>query len=604
MNSKPRTALGLSLIGAILLQLYPMPSWPAWVNALLPLVVAGPIPLAMSFGFRRITSSSLEVKNRAAELYSFDSSIGNLEYDLEAIHRALARESITTIYVIDELDKIASVEQVVAVLKFFKNFFTLSAATFVFVGGDKLYRRFSQGNQDPQEGHRPVHYTYFTSKYFVSRPHWDELNAFLDDVFEMPPTSEAAEFDLFKRALVFEAKGDFFDLLQAVRDRISHFEGDIPIVEFTTLGDADRAKAKLQKALSIIFTDGYMIQTVSRWEENELMLRDLYDHVHAIAKNTNTETTHIDPNTDTPIAAAIRDLHRFLYRLGVFKRDAQRQVNLNGIQVSICSYRYLGQFDSSVPDRLSFPTEIERRFIGAFEDYWRRLLQLHNLYRKFTEQHPLVLEEAQRDPAFEQAVRAWGSNVLSTFFNNLSVYRDLNTTYEAATYTRDEIEKRTQQILEFHEVSGPKGVARAIAHIIQSSLPTLKLQVQSLASNPKLFAGTLAADREQFVNREHYVVATPDLTKQVLIGPRLSGASSDGTKPTDGRVICDVVMADYDPPSSIGLARRAVFEDGLSGSRTSVSAEEMRSWLLSPPNPLIPAIAPSQLGADRNSSPS
>ncbi len=175
-----------------------------WLAKLIPVLVAFFGPLTLFYKTQKNKSEDKSLTKSADEVYRSDNCIGNLEFELEKIHKDLYYKcNKKIIYIIDELDKLNPQNQVDEILNYFKNFFTLSNAIFVFIGGQELYDRYLQ-NSD-----RSINYTYFTSKYFVSRPSWAELDSYLDNIIQFSDIEEE-RLNILKRALCFEARNDFF----------------------------------------------------------------------------------------------------------------------------------------------------------------------------------------------------------------------------------------------------------------------------------------------------------------------------------------------------------------------------------------------------------
>jgi len=152
------------------------------VNQFLPIVVASIVPFIINISYQIISKETRinRINQNVKAKYLFDDSIGNLEFDLEQIHREIKSDEKKLIYIIDELDKFEKQDQVAQVIKFFKNFFTLSDAIFVFIGDEKLYHL----GKDGAESSRAKEYTYFTSRYFLSRPQWNDIYHYFDEIIE------------------------------------------------------------------------------------------------------------------------------------------------------------------------------------------------------------------------------------------------------------------------------------------------------------------------------------------------------------------------------------------------------------------------------------
>lgn len=237
------------------------------MQSLLEFLLVCPIPLAVRYTIKgtKLWKTRDAAKAEAKEFYSFDHGIGNLEFDLQKVHRELANDGRMVIYLVDELDKLDS-KKVAEVLKFFKNFFTLSSATFIFVGGEEHFKQLTQPPSSHPGLYRAKEYTYFTSRYFISRPLWSDLDKFLDEIVENVKdlsTDDRELYDRLKRCMVFDSQGDFFDLLQAIKSRITTFEELSPIIDIKDLHESEMLRAKLQKVLSVVFADKYVTHALA-----------------------------------------------------------------------------------------------------------------------------------------------------------------------------------------------------------------------------------------------------------------------------------------------------------------------------------------------------
>ena len=133
-----------------------------------------------------LSAATTKKVNRLSEtLYTFDNSIGNLEFDLEDIHNKLyncskkyLNNTQKVIYVIDEMDKLEKTHPR-SILKYLKNLFTLANAIFIFIGNELMYEIGQTLEKDeekqPQQTYRDKAYTYFTGRYLLGRPLWQDL---------------------------------------------------------------------------------------------------------------------------------------------------------------------------------------------------------------------------------------------------------------------------------------------------------------------------------------------------------------------------------------------------------------------------------------------
>jgi hypothetical protein len=486
------------------------------LNDLIAVVVAGPLPLAVSglLEYRRTESMKEIDRRRAQSLYLFDASIGNLEFDLEQIHRLLTEAGFTTLYVIDELDKLEA-DRVVEVLRFFKTLFTLSSAVFVFIGGEELAARF---RDDGEAGmtYRPMHYTYFTSTYFLPRPRADDLYAFLEEITTGVEGDSDGDplWPHLKRTVVFDAKGDFFDLIQCVRDRIADFEPDgEPVMILDELSAEEKTRARMQWLIEILFSQKYETFVPSRWRENEEVLRALYEVASSIAKSP-PGYAFTDPADNSLPAAAVRDFGTLLNRIGAITVTETGTAEIEGESRHINTYSYAGIVESSPPEQLSFLSEVENQFIDAMEalaDDLRRFLNLQRALRGDRPRRLLSVEDAWADG---EGLGNWGVSVLGAVTDAMRIYSGLTRSRPPEVFARDTVEQVTQQVQGARDLI-PANDVTLISGMVRE---TLGWVVGQAASDGALFSEEeLAELRGALMQPDTSVVFQPDYSRQLAV---------------------------------------------------------------------------------------
>jgi Cdc6-like AAA superfamily ATPase len=506
------------------------------LNSLFVLLFALPIPYIFNILYkkveRKVTKSSTEV--RADEIYAFDNSIGNLEFDLEEIHALLRKKGIKLIYIIDELDKL-DVEQVLGILKFFKHLFTLSEAIFIFIGGEEIFNKF---RGVPVKGiYRSKEYTHFNSIYFLTRPMWNDLNKYFDEIMESKNCDDRT-FEIIKHDFAFEAENDFFELKRVIRGKITEFDQNgNPVVKINEPEWDGYIKAfRLHKALSVLFEDKYMSDSFLKWDENERILRRLFTHCKNIY-NAYSGSEIQDVAEDVIEVSAIRDLNGLLYRLGTFNILNETQQTIRGLNVPIRTYQYLGSLPTDPPSRLDEPSEIEKRFITEFERYCNFIISLNNVFRTQQNVEDINLEEFLKNPTpYVQQINDWEFDAISLFNTQHPVYNNLITQKPPYPYRRENIEQRTNQI-STHINTLQSRLPIMLSKMLVILHQHLNLQFQNLQQNGNLFSGSAQQIRTQFQQINPVVVFKLDLSKQILlinnqIDPikQLSRAISDNSK--------------------------------------------------------------------------
>lgn len=504
----------VSWLFAVISQVFPLRLFekfpPEWLNKIIPLLLAFPIPFVINIVYKKkkVYRAKEELKGTAEELYEFDNSIGNLEFDLEEIHKEFYNTGIKLVYVIDELDKLDP-QQVIEVLKFFKNLFTLSKAIFVFIGGETIFSTIVN-RETKQNEYRPKEYTYFTSKYFLARPLWEDLSSFIDEIIEEKKI-DSDNHEKLKHALTFDARNDFFDLIAMIKDRIIEFDRNgCAIIKMDKLSEDDILKFRFHKSITTVFEDKYLLRVPSRWYENETILRNLFLHADIIISNF-AGYQFLDDNQDSPLASAIRDFNSLLFRFGALNIVSETQQNIRGLAVPIRTYQYLGIMPCDPPSKLNELSEIEKRFKNEFERYCSYIIALNNIVAIKKGQSELKNDDFSKNPTtYVQKINGWGFDATSQFNRCYPVYKNLT------SYKREDIEEYTKQISN-HTNNMLGNIFVILANIIRESYTSLNLQVQQLRQNGNLFSGSAAQIRNSLPDYAHYVIFKPDYSRQILL---------------------------------------------------------------------------------------
>jgi hypothetical protein len=489
------------------------------IQKVISLILTVPFPLGISIfrNSKKIKGFVSQNTSTAEQLYTLDNNVGNLAFDLEEIHIMLAKEKRKVIYVIDELDKLGVSSQssnntlYLTIFKHFKNLFTLSSAIFIFITGEDVYQHFK--NSDKKIFYRSQEYTYFSNKYFLSRPTEQDTLDFIDSIIENISDLNTGEtrkkFENFKRYLSFTAQSDFFDLLQAIRNRISRFEGLKPIISIKELTSEEQLKAGLQKALSVVYCDKYFSKSPSEWENNELLIRELYEHVIFLA-GLKLNATFQDENTNSNPDRAKRDLNYFCYRHELLDLTSETNMDINGEKFVVRAYKFSGEFGLTIPDMLNFQSEIERNFVQKMEELNQKLDELKSLYMKF---NPNYEDNGIED--FVRVLESWGVN-LRTWATLNQKYKKLLENNPPYPYNRDEIEAASE-----NADKTKKDLTNFNVEIISNMIKDLSsingFQLDKLSNNSNLFSGSLMAFRNEVIKQKHFVVFDNEYRREVLI---------------------------------------------------------------------------------------
>jgi len=487
------------------------------LNDLIALLIGLPLPLSLNYAYsKNKTIKNLMSEDRKSELlYKFDASIGNIEYDLEKIHREIRDSGQKLIYIIDELDKLDA-KQVAEVLKFFKNLFTLSDALFIFIGGEEIFDLEDTISQNQSKTYRAKEYTYFTSKYFLSRPNWYDLNNYFNQIILTTSGSEKNSISILRNALFFEASNDLFDLKSYIKSRIVDFdENDNPIIIYEEI-DEDIQKNRFYRSSVIIFEEKYISVRFKEWKENEMLLRQLFEHAHYVF-NLSPNATIDDLADETINAEIIRVFNSLLHRLGAFKITKEEKKMIRGFQTPIRTYQYLGEIPKEPPDKLDELTEFEQRYIQVFENYRDFLLPLFNAKRKIRSEELIDSNAFTLAPDnYSQELKSWNYHASTINKENLEIYNTLTNRKPPFEYRRENLEAKTNQIIGQYDTTF-KNFNNTLAQGIVKTYSGYGLRVLLLQNDKRLLSGDLGDLKRKFVNANPIMISNSDYTRQILI---------------------------------------------------------------------------------------
>lgn len=414
------------------------------INKIIPLFFVYPIPVSANVFYKRhfLSKKKDNIENKRQELYHFDNSIGNLEFELENIHQSLIDEGKKLIYIIDELDKL-EIKSVTIMFSVFKNLFNFSDSIFIFICGEDVYTKI---NGQQQDSFRPIEYTYFTSKYFIPRPLMVDIEDFLFGIYEKDNSIESKDLRILIRALCFEAQSDFFDLKTRIKDRIEFNDSNKAVIEFDPKKDEDIQKARFQTLITSLFEEKYMSPSHSKWSENEELIREIYNHSYQIFTSY-PQTEFKDPSDDSLKSEIIRDFNSLLERCGAFSTLDETSIKVGKLPINIVRYKYEGSIPEEPPSHLSSFTEYEKRFLYFFELYCDYLISIINAFEVTSGQEELNREHYFQEPnIITQKARRLGIAEFNEFNQYYTLYKYGKTNNSLDKCRRDDIEIMNKNI--------------------------------------------------------------------------------------------------------------------------------------------------------------
>jgi len=167
------TSVSLGLVAA-----FSLPSTAIW-GKVLPIVIATvPPSIAMTWQKKKTTANESNAEQNAKSYYLFDYDLSTLQSDLEETLRTLTKFRYKVIFVIDELDKMER-DDVIEATKSLKPLFNQTAALFVLISGEEIFKSFELDSE------RGTEYTLFSQKIFLPRPQFEELRKFMDYIVDL-----------------------------------------------------------------------------------------------------------------------------------------------------------------------------------------------------------------------------------------------------------------------------------------------------------------------------------------------------------------------------------------------------------------------------------
>ncbi len=321
------------------------------------------------------------------------------------------------------------------------------------------------------------------------------------------------------RALCFESKNDFFDIKYYIKDRINFFDKeDRPIID-VILSYEDLQKARYHKILTILFEEKYMLLGPSRWRENELLFRYLFDHAYKIRSMYAGDLVE-DSIENDPKNEMLRDFNKFMYRIEAFEVErTERKLSSHQKKsdvpdyIDVLVYRYTGYIPNEPPCHFNLPTEFEIRFINIYKELYKYVLALMNSLR-------LAMNcEAITDDEFLESLNAYEKEreiISDSIFNTLTSYSlDFMTLSRKANEyikRRNETEENIKRI-ESQLVALKRTLPRIVSYMIKNLFSDID-NLSSLKDNNNYFTILDKTQRSDLKNS--YVLITKDQSRQLI----------------------------------------------------------------------------------------
>jgi hypothetical protein len=428
---------------------------------------------------RRTAATEQKARRSSEELYSFDNSLGNLVDDLERLHSTMEKANLTPVYVIDEVDKVAEIDELLQ----FKGLFTLSQAIFIFIAGEEVY---SHGLADGMlnAGGRKNAYTAFTSRYFVSRPQWNDLRRYLDDVLTLVSRDANDDPDDALRALAFDADNDYFDLKARIRDRISD-NPDYALLVSVDVTDMVRQRAALHALATYVYETYIRKPCPSAWRDNELALRAVFKEATRVVVLGAGATV-----ATLTVGGPLGPVQRFqyaLWRAGAADRGADPPSGKDARRLLL---QYTGRVPDAI-DKVLALNEEEAQVVEHVRQIGGIVLGLANARRTLRGEEPFDEQSfwLDRAPAFT-AASAEGTNWDSLLDQHLEYYTIL-TAEPPGRLPEPEVRSKLgslKQSVEKLRGQTPRLLTSIMAHVTGTGLDA------GLTSSPQPFVDAMSKE--------------------------------------------------------------------------------------------------------------
>jgi len=453
-------------------------------------LIPGAFVISSSWSWMDKKKKEIGHRKTASEIYKQDASLGNLEFDLEeALAELCDKKDIKIIFVIDELDKTEQ-DNVFNIVRAFKNLFTLSPAIFIFVTGPEVFNRLENGLPE-----RSPEYTLFTTRIFVPRPAFLDIENFINEIVA---GYEDVDADIFKNYLCFVSKSDFFDLYSVINDLAvtNHGIQEIHI-------DLDGPKvllANFQKAMGLVF-GLYKRSRPSNWPLNEKLLTELYAFLDKFAEKEAGHQFEIEQQEGF-VSEAVYSLAEYLSRLTAIVRQGERSDEA----AIYDQYQYTGKC-KSVPETLDTLLDYETKFKTSFNSLLSEILDIANV-------NSIPEKAAVSTEVIAHCNSLTGLDSNNIYQENIKVFRGLKLS-PPDHFAEEDLSTRTGQINQ--HIKAIRDNRRLIIENILRQTPPDYI-FQTLQENPSLFS--MAGVVRQIIidnGTKHIVVSKPDFSKQLLI---------------------------------------------------------------------------------------
>jgi len=458
--------------------------------------------------FRRLRRK----KDLAKETYLIDNSVGNLEYELSEVLSELASKNKKQkiIFIVDELDKYSEEPQnILHLIKTYKNLFSLTSALFLFITGSEIYEvlfdipkhRGSLLKDDSKNNIASELYrTTFSEVFYLSRPNYNDISNYLDQILEEKEfeklkgdKEQLKRWEEFKHYLGFESEDDFFELIRLIKNFTKKEKTNKIHLEITQKDflDKEKTKAKFHKALFLIYRDSSFSKP-TEWAYNESLYFGLFDVVKILDASSSQIQLAFNKEKDE-----IKESQKKL--IDVLEKVGAIQVTQRDDNQVVFSWTHK---DFEIGDTIEGAYPHEEKFIKAFDELLIFSQRLVEIFGK-------TFSTEEESINWVQSVS--GISVASNF--NLfkeakaKINQNEHLNIEETTKYEEELKNELQNLYKNILGTYVNGLLQLLTGAQQGKLD----------QNSNLFSLLDSEIKEKIKGYSHLIVYKPNLSKQILI---------------------------------------------------------------------------------------
>lgn len=299
--------------------------------------------------------------------YLRDASIGNLEYELKELLEMATKDKYKIVFVIDELDKIATdASKILDVVKVFKGLFNHADALFVFVSDSSVYKlaETARLNRDTDAAS-----TLFTQRIYLNRPNVIDIREYLSKVIVH---SKSQSIEDLQDLIIFNSRMDYYRIQDSIRDLITSYEKDSPVIAWDSTEENKQIVNKQRVISSLLEDGGYLYEKQSDLSLNGGLIESAYDAA-IITDFIEFPVEFMESDYQEGDSTQIKlkaDVAKYLHIVGIYQREIIDKEGRN-------FYKYTSTSNPGKRlGRLSEPLEFEKELFDALDKFEEFLLNI------------------------------------------------------------------------------------------------------------------------------------------------------------------------------------------------------------------------------------